>query len=109
MGAFTNHDEFFERVAAAAAGQGERLWRMPLHADYKELLETPFADLQNIGTRWGGSITAAWFLKEFADPTPWVHLDIAGVAWIEENKAWTPKGPTGVCVRTFIELAMAWR
>jgi leucyl aminopeptidase len=85
------------------------MWRMPLDDDYKEQLKSPFADLANIGTRWGGSITAAYFLKEFADPTPWVHLDIAGTAWLEETKSYLSKGPTGVCVRTFIELAMSMR
>jgi leucyl aminopeptidase len=54
-------------------------------------------------------VTAAYFLKEWAGETPWVHLDIAGTAWLEEPKAHAPKGPTGVGVRTFVELAMSWR
>lgn len=59
---------------------------MPLDDDYKDQLKSAFADLPNIGTRYGGAITAAYFLKEFADPTPWVHLDIAGTAWLDEAK-----------------------
>ena len=109
VGAFSNNDEWYERVRAASQSAAESLWRMPLDDDYKKQLESPFADLQNIGTRWGGSITAAYFLKEFADPTPWVHLDIAGTAWLDDGKPWMAKGPTGICVRTFVELAMSWR
>ena len=109
IGAFTNNAEWFARVKAASQSTGESMWQMPLDDDYKEQLKSPFADLANIGTRWGGSITAAYFLKEFADPTPWVHLDIAGTAWLEETKPYLAKGPTGVCVRTFVEIAMSWR
>ena len=76
--------------------------------DYKEYLKSAFADLPNIGGRYGGSITAAWFLKEFADPTPWVHLDIASTAWLDDAKPWMAKGPSGVAVRTFVELALSW-
>jgi leucyl aminopeptidase len=109
VGAFSNNDAFFARVHAAAQAAGERMWRMPLDDDYKEQLKSAFADLQNIGTRWGGAITAAYFLKEFADPTPWVHLDIAGTAWLDDQKPHLAKGPTGVAVRTFVELAMGWK
>jgi leucyl aminopeptidase len=107
IGAFTNNDAFYDKVLKASQAQNERMWRMPLDDDYKELLKSAFADLQNIGGRWGGSITAAYFLKEFADPTPWVHLDIAGTAWLDDAKPHMAKGPTGVGVRTFIELAMS--
>lgn len=76
--------------------------------EYKEYLKSAFADLPNIGGRYGGSITAAWFLREFADPTPWIHLDIAATAWIDDAKAWMTKGPTGVAVRSFVQLAADW-
>jgi leucyl aminopeptidase len=109
VGAFSNNDEFFARLHAASKTAGERMWRMPLDDDYKEQLKSAFADLQNIGTRWGGAITAAYFLKEFADPTPWVHLDIAGTAWLDDAKPHMAKGPTGVAVRTFVELATGWK
>ena len=106
-GAFTNNQEWMDRVMAAAKAQGEKFWQMPLDPEYKDLLKNAFADLSNIGGRWGGAISAAWFIKEFADPTPWVHLDIAGTAWLDEAKPHLAKGPTGVCVRSFVELAMA--
>ena len=88
---------------------GTRYWDEMIdswHVKYKDQLKSIIADLPNVGTRWGGAITAAMFLKEFADPTPWVHLDIAGTAWLEEAKPFMPKGPSGVAVRTLIDLAM---
>ena len=108
IGAFTNNDELLGRVMGVAKEEGEKMWHMPLDDDYKDLLKSTFADLANIGGRWGGAISAAWFLKEFAGDTPWVHLDIAGTAWLDEPKPFMAKGPTGVCVRTFAMLAMGW-
>ncbi|MGA2182824.1 MAG: leucyl aminopeptidase [Bryobacteraceae bacterium] len=108
VGAFSNNDEFLAKVLASAGRQGEKMWRMPMDAEYKEQLKSPFADLSNIGTRWGGSITAAWFLREFAADKPWVHLDIAGTAYLDDAKPWMAKGPTGVTVRTFVDLATNW-
>ena len=108
IGAFTNHEELLGRVMAAARSEGEKMWHMPLDEDYRDLLKSPFADLANIGGRWGGAISAAWFLKEFAEDTPWVHLDIAGTAWLDDAKPYMAKGPTGVCVRTFTKLALNW-
>jgi leucyl aminopeptidase len=107
-GAFTNNDAMLARVLAAAKDEGENMWPMPLDDDYRELLKSAFADLANIGPRWGGAITAAWFLREFAEDTPWVHLDIAGTAWLDEAAPNLAKGPTGVCVRTFAQLAAKW-
>jgi leucyl aminopeptidase len=108
-GVFTNDDALVERVLAAAKSEGEKMWRMPMDDEYKELLKSTFADLANIGGRWGGAISAAWFLKEFAEDTPWVHLDIAGTAWLDDAKPFLAKGPTGVGVRTFTNLAMNWK
>ena len=107
-GAFTNDEVLLGRVMAAAKDEGEKMWHMPLDDDYKELLKSAFADVANIGGRWGGAISAAWFLKEWADDTPWVHLDIAGTAWLDDAKPFMAKGPTGVCVRTFAKLALGW-
>jgi leucyl aminopeptidase len=107
-GAFTNNQEMMDRVLAAAKEEGENMWQMPLDDDYRELLKSAFADLANIGPRWGGAITAAWFLREFAEDTPWVHLDIAGTGWLDEAAPNLAKGPTGVCVRTFAQLAAKW-
>jgi leucyl aminopeptidase len=108
IGAFTNHDAMLSRVMAAAKAEGEKMWHMPLDDDYKDLLKSAFADLANIGGRWGGAISAAWFLREFVGETPWVHLDIAGTAWLDDAKPYMAKGPTGVCVRTFAKLATGW-
>ncbi|MGH9593013.1 MAG: M17 family metallopeptidase, partial [Bryobacteraceae bacterium] len=108
MGVFTNNDAMVARVLAASKAEGERAWNMPMDEEYKDLLKSAFADLANIGGRAGGAISAATFLKEFAGDTPWVHLDIAGTAWLDEAKPAMSKGPSGVCVRTFTRLAMNW-
>jgi leucyl aminopeptidase len=79
---------------------------MPVFDDYKDQLKSEIADFTNTGGRPGGAITAALFLKEFTGDLPWVHLDIAGTAWAEEAKPYQPKGPTGVAVRTLVELAL---
>lgn len=108
-GAFGSDQALLDRVLAAARAAGEKLWPMPLDDEYRETLKSVVADLPNIGNRWGGAITAAMFLKEFADPLPWVHLDIAGTAWLEESKPYMAKGPTGVPMRTLVQLALDWR
>jgi len=108
VGAFSNDEPLLGKVMAAAKAEGEKMWHMPLDDDYKDALKSPFADLPNIGSRWGGAITAAMFLKEFVDTTPWVHLDIAGTAWLEEDKPFLAKGPTGVPLRTMVRLALDW-
>ncbi|MGD0500430.1 MAG: leucyl aminopeptidase [Bryobacteraceae bacterium] len=108
MGLFASDDAMRDRLLRAAKSAGERLWPMPLEDDYKEYLKSAFADLANVGGRWGGASTAAIFLKEFAEDTPWAHLDIAGTAWLDESKPHLAKGPTGVPVRTLVRLAMDW-
>ncbi|MCC7342050.1 MAG: leucyl aminopeptidase [Bryobacterales bacterium] len=105
VGLFTNQEAFGERVSGAAKAAGERFWPMPLDAEFREYLKSECADIANIGGRWGGACTAAKFLEEFAGETPWAHLDIAGTAWLESPKPYMPKGPTGVAVKTFVELA----
>jgi len=108
MGVFASDQALLDRVLAAARAEGEKAWPMPLDDDYKEPLKSIVADLPNVGNRWGGAITAAMFLKEFADPLPWVHLDIAGTAWLEEAKPYMAKGPSGVALRTLVRLALEW-
>jgi leucyl aminopeptidase len=108
VGLFASDDNLRTKVMAAAEAEGEKMWQMPLDEDYKDYLKSAFADLPNIGGRWGGAITAATFLKEFADSTPWVHLDIAGTAWLDDAKPFLSKGPSGVGVRTFVRLATGW-
>ena len=106
-GLFVNNDDWRDELLAASETAGEKMWPMPLDAEYKEQLDSPIADLANIGTRWGGSITAAKFLEAFVEDKPWAHLDIAGTGWTTAAKPDMPKGPTGVGVRTFVELALA--
>jgi leucyl aminopeptidase len=108
VGLFSNNDAFRQKFQASAARQGEKMWHMPLDDEYREYLKSSFADIGNIGGRWGGSVTAAYFLKEWVGDTPWVHLDIAGTGWLDENKPYMPKGPSGVCVRSFVDLALNW-
>ena len=105
VGVFANDDRLAERLLASARATGEKMWRMPIDDDYREMIESSIADIQNTGSgRGGGACTAAMFLKEFVEETPWVHLDIAGTAWLDEAKAFLAKGPTGVAVRTLVHL-----
>ncbi|MDX6636737.1 MAG: leucyl aminopeptidase, partial [Solirubrobacterales bacterium] len=100
-----NDDDLAAAVAAAAAASGELAWRLPLHAEYKELTKGRVADLTNAAfKRKAGTIYAASFLEEFVDEKPWVHLDIAGTAWDTGREYWG-NGPTGFGVRLLVELA----
>jgi leucyl aminopeptidase len=109
VGLFANDDGMRDRVLGAAKAEGERMWAMPLEDDYKDYIKSAFADLANVGGRWAGAVTAAMFLKEFAGDTPWVHLDIAGTAWIDDVKPFVAKGPSGAPVRTLVRLATDWK
>jgi len=102
-GIFANDETMYERFSKAEDEAGEKFWRMPLDDEYKEVIRSGIADIMNSGGRWGGAITAAMFLKEFAEDTPWLHLDIAGTAWTEEAKPWIAKGPSGIAVRSLVE------
>src|SRR5579872_477223 len=102
-GIFANDEEIFLRFSRALERAGEKMWRLPLDEEYKEQIRSSIADIMNTGGRWGGAVTAAMFLKEFAEETPWIHLDIAGTAWMDDNKAWIAKGPSGVAVRSLVE------
>ena len=105
-GLFGNEEGWRGRVLEASKTAGEKMWPMPLGEEYTALLESPVADLANIGPRWGGAVTAAAFLEQFAGDTPWVHLDIAGTAWYEKQLPHAPVGPSGVGVPTLVELAL---
>ena len=104
-GVFANDDKMFDRFQEALDKAGEKMWRLPLDEEYKESIRSNIADIVNSGGRWGGAVTAAMFLKEFAEDTPWLHLDIAGTAWMEDNKPWIAKGPSGIAVRSLVEFA----
>jgi leucyl aminopeptidase len=107
-GIFASTDEMYERFAKATQEAGEKMWRLPLDDEYKENLKSNIADMVNAGSRWGGAIFAAMFLKEFAEDTPWIHLDIAGTAWMEDNKPWIAKGPSGIALRSLVEFVKGW-
>ncbi|TPQ34812.1 leucyl aminopeptidase [Bradyrhizobium guangdongense] len=91
-GMFSNNDELADRLLKAGQETGEKVWRMPLSAEYDKLIDSQFADMKNTGGRHGGSITAAQFLQRFVDNTPWAHLDIAGTAMgapkTDINQSW---------------------
>jgi leucyl aminopeptidase len=106
-GLFGRPQPWVDRLNAAAAAAGEKLWPLPLFDEYGEQLKSEIADMLNSPGRPAGSITAAMFLKEFAGDGPWAHLDIAGTAWAEESKPWQPKGATGTMIRTILEVARA--
>ena len=102
-GLFSNDDGLAAELVAAGEDAGEKLWRMPMTEEFKSELVSEVADQKNVGSRWGGSITAATFLAEFvAKGIPWAHLDIAGTARSESDYDETPKGGTGFGTRTLI-------
>jgi leucyl aminopeptidase len=108
-GLFSNDAALQDRVLASAKAQGEKMWPMPMDDEYKEMLKSVYADMPNIsGGRGAGAITAAKFLEEWTEGKPWVHLDIASLAWLDEAKPWMAKGPTGFGVRTFVDVALHW-
>ena len=107
-GIFASDDQMYERFANANKQAGEKMWRLPLDEEYQEIIKSNIADMVNSGGRWGGAISAAMFLKEFAEDIPWIHLDIAGTAWMEENKPWIAKGPSGVALRSLVEFVKGW-
>jgi leucyl aminopeptidase len=102
-GVFSTDDALIAEVLAAGKRAGEPGWPLPLWDDYKDLIKSDVADIKNSGGRPAGAVTAALFLKEFAEGYPWVHLDIAGTAYSESDLVTIPKGPTGVPTGTFIE------
>jgi len=103
-GLFGWNQGWVNRVLVSAAATGEKMWQMPLDEDYRDLYKSSIADLGNTGGRYGGAITGAMFVGEFAGDTPWVHLDIAGTRWSNEDKPYLAKGPTGAGVRTLVHL-----
>lgn len=105
-GLFANRDEYAEKLSKLGERIGERVWRLPLWEDYYEQIKSEIADIKNVGGRPAGAITAAAFLSNFVEGKPWVHIDIAGVAWIQETsteRSYIPKGATGFGVRLAVE------
>jgi leucyl aminopeptidase len=106
-GLFSTDDPFAADVQAACRATGERAWRLPLDPDFDEQLKSSVADFKNVGTKWGGSVTAAKFLQRFVGETPWVHLDIAGPSWADSESSTRDAGGTGCFVRTLVALLAA--
>ena len=105
VGVFGSDQAWTDKLLASAKEAGEKMWQLPMDDEYREFIKGSFADIQNIGSgKGGGSITGAWFIREFAGDTPWIHLDIAGTAWNDDTKPWLAKGPTGVALRTLVQL-----
>jgi leucyl aminopeptidase len=106
VGIFSNSDELVDQLNAAAEQAGEKLWRLPLFDEYREQLKSDVADIKNVGGRKAGSITAAWFIAEFVESTPWAHLDMAGVDTYDRERGWIVKGASGIPVRTLVHFVL---
>jgi leucyl aminopeptidase len=104
VAAMGNDQSWIDAVIAAGKKAGEKFWQLPLDVEYREQIKSKIADIKNVGGRMAGTITGAWFIGEFVDDTPWVHLDIAGTAWNEKTKPHLAIGPTGIGVRTLVTL-----
>jgi leucyl aminopeptidase len=103
-GLFSNDDKLASDLAEMGSATGETVWRMPLGKEYDKLIDTPNADMKNIGGRWGGAVTAAQFLQRFVGETPWVHLDVAGVAMASGKTEISRTWASGWGVRLLNEL-----
>ncbi len=97
-----NDEGLISRFLMAAGNAGERVWQLPMWEEYREQLKSDIADLKSTGGRGGGAITAGMFIGEFVEGKPWIHLDIAGSAATDRDSAYTPKGATGVMVRSLV-------
>jgi leucyl aminopeptidase len=107
VGVFGTPREFLDQFLASARAAGEKMWPMPIDDEYQEMIKSNIADIRNTGSgKGGGAIVAAWFLKEFAGDTPWVHLDIASTCWVDEGRPWLAKGPTGIAIPSLIDFAL---
>ncbi len=102
-GVLGNNQKWVHAILRAAEHCGEKLWELPMDEEYGELIKSKIADLKNTGGRQASTITAAKFLEAFVGDSPWVHFDIAGTEWLEEEKPYCSSGPTGVGIRTVIE------
>ena len=99
-----NNQEWVDAIIAAGKATGEKYWQLPLDKEYREQIKSEIADIKNIGGRKAGTITGAYFIREFVEETPWAHLDIAGTAWNENGKPQLGVGPTAIGVRTLVKL-----
>lgn len=105
-GVFGNNKDLIDRIISLGSQAGELMWQLPMNDEYKELNKSDVADIKNTGGRNAGAITAALFLSEFVESTPWVHLDIAGTFMTDKDRGYQVKGATGVTVRTLVNLVL---
>jgi leucyl aminopeptidase len=101
--ALGNDQALLDEVVRVGERVGQRVWPLPMFDEYREQIKSDYADIKNSGGRAAGTITAAWFLREFVGEYPWVHLDIAGTAYGDGKLAYLTKGSTGVPTRLFVE------
>jgi leucyl aminopeptidase len=107
VGAFGTPREYLDKFLESAKAAGESMWPMPIDEEYEEMIKSHIADIRNTGSgKGGGASTGAWFIKEFAEDTPWIHLDIASTCWADEGRPWLAKGPTGVAIRSIVDFAL---
>jgi len=107
VGAFGTPREYLDKFLESAKAAGEKMWPMPMDEEYQEMIKSNIADIRNTGSgKGGGASTGAWFIKEFAEDTPWIHLDIASTCWADEGRPWLAKGPTGVAIRSIVDFAL---
>ena len=96
--------DLINEIITSGKEAGEKFWQLPLDKEYSKQIKSDIADIKNVGGRKAGTITAAAFLKEFADGLSWAHLDIAGTAWGDDARPYRSKGPTGIAVRTLLKI-----
>ncbi len=107
VGAFGVPREYLDTFLVSAKAQGEKMWPMPMDEEYQQMIKSDIADIRNTGSgKGGGASTGAWFIKEFAEDTPWIHLDIASTCWADDGRPWLAKGPTGTAIPSIIDFAM---
>jgi leucyl aminopeptidase len=107
VGAFGTPREYLDKFLESTKAVGEKMWPMPMDEEYQEMIKSNIADIRNTGSgKGGGASTGAWFIKEFAEDTPWIHLDIASTCWVDEGRPWLAKGPTGVAIRSIVDFAL---
>jgi len=102
-GAVTNNEAFLQEIVAASLRTGEKIWPLPAYPEFRDMLKSETADIRNVTGGYGAAITAGLFIGTFAEELPWIHLDIAGTAYLSKERDVNPKGATGVMVRTLLE------